>query len=527
MSGYSNEGGGRLGEVPNLIDTGLLESVIDSAKPVDYSKALGQLYADKQTQAKLAVANNLHDQIDYEEAQRKADLAGLKAKRAEAEMHVRKLSDPKYQEALASEYAATIAENARKADADAAGRFAAEKDAAELGLDKNAYAVDGKIDYLKLGTDVQKIKQRNAFIGQGYTADEARQQTGPTSQEANDTPATEEAPAGDSSDLSAAPAPDAASLVLAPTDSLAAAPAPGAAPVAAPAAATALPAGIAPNAPQSLQAAKEAVRVQVARANKIPPRYVTDKQMEDAIGITTIKEVFVDPKTQDSYEAQVTRGRDGTIYKTSAPILHERSKTQQTIDTEAAKDYQDYTQNRGAARDKNDIATLDEAISILKDGKTTVSGALTSLLPEGIRNVVLSDKGLKVPQMIKSVVQNHLKEIFGGRISNMEVKNAMELVFNPALSESTNAATSEHVRRDIVDAMENKRASMQFFGEHGTLEGFTPKSLRDDSGPSTATSSSSSPAAGPQIGDKKYLNGREYTLSKNEVTGKREWIAGQ
>lgn len=534
-----------LGSVPNVsANPGLLEDAVNASK-YDYSDVLGKLVAEKEQAAKLALVSKANDQLDFEKAQRQADLATIKAKQAEADMHARALSDPKYLDALSAEHTASIAASTRTANAQAAGDYQTEKDAAELGLDQSAYSVDGQVDHLSLAADVQRLKQRNTFLGQGYSMDGAKKATGPTMQEAYNTPASDDGspdPAGNLSNSpaaspSSAPAPS-ASLAALPSPGIAAAvPAPVAAAAASPdgsvPAATALPEGVAPNAPTSLADARESMRIPVARQNKIAPQFVTDKQLDDALGVATTKEIYVDPKTQDSYEVQVTKDRTGRIYSTSAPILHERSKTQQVIDSAAAADYQDYTQNRGAARDKNDLATLDEAIGIMKDGHTTVSGALTSLLPDGLRNVVLSNKGLKVPQLIKSVVQNHLKEIFGGRISNMEVKNAMELVFNPALDEDTNVETAGRVRRDIVDAMENKRASMQYFGAHGTLEGFTPKSLTDDSaapststaGSGTGTASAGTTSGRAQLGDAKFLNGRKYVLFPADGdTGKRVWV---
>lgn len=550
-----------LGSVPNVsANPGLLEDAVNASK-YDYSDVLGKLTAEKEQAAKLALVSRGHDQLDFEEAQRKADLATLNAKRAEMDMHARALSDPKYLEALSAEHAATIAANTRVANSQAAGDYQTEKDAAELGLDQSAYSVDGKVDHLALAADVQRLKQRNTFLGQGYTMDGAKKATGPTMQEAWETPATSDTPdaaAGGGTPnpagtLSNSPSPAATLSASTPSTSLDALPAPvklppitlsggqpvAADPTAAPAAVPApsgaptatLPEGVAPNAPTSLAAARETMRIPVARQEKIAPQFVTDRQLDDALGVATTKEIYVDPKTQDSYEVQVTKDRAGRIYSTSAPILHERSKTQQVIDSAAAADYQDYTQNHGAARDKNDLATLDEAIGIMKDGHTTVSGALTSLLPEGLRNVVLSNKGLKVPQLIKSVVQNHLKEIFGGRVSNMEVKNAMELVFNPALDEDTNVETAGRVRRDIVDAMENKRASMQYFGAHGTLEGFEAPGLEPAAVGSTSTGSATGAAGAgttsgrAQLGDAKFLNGRKYVLFPADGdTGKRVWV---
>lgn len=525
MAGYSNDGGGTLGSPNNTVDSGLLQLAASTAVP-DYSGVLGKLLADKQTQAKLALASNLQDQIDYEKAQRTAELSALKAKQAEADMHTKMWSDPKYQEALSAEYSQKIAEANRSANAVAAGQYQAEKDAADIGLDPQAYTVNGQVDHGTLATDVQRLRQRNTFLGQGYSPDEAKKATGPTRQESFDTPATDDtAPASEpGSALSDAPSPDASDTAAPAQGSapLANAPAPGAAP--APATTTSgvtLPAGIAPNAPQTLAAAKNSVRRQVAIANKIPPFAVTDKMLEDAIGITTTKEIFVDPKTQDSYEAQVTKDRAGNVYRTSDPIMHERSKTQQQIDTEAAKDYQDYVQNQGVTRDKNDIATLDSAIKILRDGKTTASGAFLNLLPENVKNMVLSDTGKQVPQMVQSVLLSHLKEAFPGKVSNIEFEKSMDLIFNKSVSEPANANTIERKRNELASALEYKRDSMQYFGAHGTLEGYQPKALQDSPGSSTATSAASAP-----LGTVRFhpVTGAPFKLIKNEVTGKSDWV---
>jgi hypothetical protein len=241
------------------------------------------------------------------------------------------------------------------------------------------------------------------------------------------------------------------------------------------------------------------------------------------LGLQSKEESFLDPKTQNSYTAYVTRDAAGRIWRAPEnPVLKERSKAQIETDTEMAKDLQEDLLSGGISRDKNDIASVDEAIKILGDGSTNVSGALLGLLPEEYRALVLSDKGQKVPQLLRSVVQRHLKELFGGRISNLEVKNAMELVFNPRMSEENNLSTAQQLRTNLFNALQSKRDSLKYFVEHGgTMSGYEPKSIHE-SLPQTPQSNKATPAP-PRAGEMGGYGGRVYQRVYNPETKVFDW----
>lgn len=550
MPGYDNTGG-RLGDVPNIVDPNLTNRLADQKMP-DYSQILGEMLAAKETEAKLGVAMDTQKQIEVLKAHQDADLAKVKADKAASDALSTQLAFDTSPDEIAKWKAGRAAAHTQAiVDAQTGTKQNDEllKELRDAGGNPDDYYAganaDGTTSYnwSAIANDIPKLKSKqslsavptldaNGGIVPAQTSVEAANAPTAGGSLSDTPPATDSGEAAPSADSSPASGPPvklpAIETPTGPADAsapLAAAPSPTSSPGAVDAAASIPPALQVDPAfvPQMRQQYAQASRnLQMENYKKtgfmLPP---AQGEVFKALGLKTDKEIYVDPKTQNSYEAQVTRDAAGRVWGAPKnPVLHARSETQQTIDTEAAKDYQDYTQNQGAARDKNDIATLDTAISVLSDGHTTVSGALTGLLPNGIRNIVMSDKALNVPTLIKSVVQNHLKEIFGGRISNMEVKNAMELVFNPSLGEGNNLGSAQRLRKNLVEALNNKRESMQYFGAHGTLEGYTPKSLTDTD-PSSKTSSPTSTLAEGQTG---VFNGRKYKLVKDGATGKSNWV---
>lgn len=545
MAGYSNEGGGKLGDIPDLVSTPLLGGLEATAAP-DYSKVLGNILAEKETMAKLKVASDTQKQVELLQAHQDADLAKTKADKAASEalrMQIEFESSPeeiaKYKAAAAARHSQAIVD----AQTESKQQDDMLKQLREAGGNPADYYAGANeqgtttYNWPAIAKDIPILQAKKGYAAMPQIGANGEVVPAPTSVEAANAPA----PTGD---LSEAPAPAAAAPAsgapvslppiqtsAGPVSNLSESPAPGT-PAVAPmdtSASNVVPPALRvdPNfVPQMQQQYAIAARALQLENFKKSGFMVAPSQAEvfSKLGLKTEKEIFVDPQTQNSYEAQVTRDAAGRIWSApSNPVLHERSKTQQTIDTEAAKDYQDYTQNQGVARDKNDIATLDSAIGILRDGKTTASGAFLNLLPQWVKNITLTEKGLKVPQMVQNVLISHLKEAFPGRVTNFDFQKSLELVFNPALQEKTNAETVERKRNELAAALEHKRDSMQYFGEHGTLAGYKSKSLADQpSGESTTRTSSSTGT----LGETRYnAAGKAYTLTKDEVSGKLVWLA--
>lgn len=564
---YGNNGGGSLGTIPDLTDPNLTTRLADAVVP-DYSAHLGKLVAADEATRKLRAVGTLKEQLELEKAQRAAELAGVKAKQLEADSFLRKYSDPEYIAAIAAENAAKHREALQK-NADAMTE-SKRRDALLAAV--RAAGVEPDYEYAEAtesGTqdyDWERM-QRDLPILQGRHAqrgvpgvDAAGNPVYPRASIDAPEPAPAENPAAEESEAPATGEPikirpielstGPVQLPAATGGALSSVPAPGSA---APAAvAVAGPKGTVAATPDVVAAVTPAAPLAIVPKDlQVDPRFVPSMMQEygkeatklrlenfkktgvmlnpsqgevfKGLGLQSKEETFLDPKTQNSYTAFVTRDGLGRIWRAPEnPVLKERSKAQIETDTEMAKDLQEDLLSGGISRDKNDIASVDEAIKILGDGSTNVSGALLGLLPEEYRALVLSDKGQKVPQLLRSVVQRHLKELFGGRISNLEVKNAMELVFNPRMSEENNLATAQQLRTNLFNALQSKRDSLKYFVEHGgTMSGYEPKSIHE-SLPQTPQSNKAAPAP-PRAGEVGGYGGRVYQRVYNPETKVYDW----
>jgi len=147
---------------------------------------------------------------------------------------------------------------------------------------------------------------------------------------------------------------------------------------------------------------------------------------------------------------------------------------EKAVDTAFGKAYVDWN-NKGKPRSEDGIKSMNEAIDNLKS-TPDLSGGLTGRLPDwATREDVKNQR-----QLVETQILGSLKDIFGGRISNMEMSKLLKTSYNEAADPEVNIASLQRAIAKVKNIANSMNSQSEYFEDNGTLKGIkstisTPK----------------------------------------------------
>ena len=182
-----------------------------------------------------------------------------------------------------------------------------------------------------------------------------------------------------------------------------------------------------------------------------------------------------------------------------------KSEGMKALDKEFAKDYNEWTSG-GKKTAASEIDKLSEVAKSLRDGGVT-TGGLTGLFPDRMT----SNAVLKARSDVESTVMNSLKAIMGTAFTEKEGARVIKNTWNEADSTENNLARLERTIQDLKNRAMDTDKKATFYGDKGTLSGFTP-----DASPVT----------------QKVIKSKQYSPSRNKTKiiyddGTEEIVDGQ
>lgn len=124
----------------------------------------------------------------------------------------------------------------------------------------------------------------------------------------------------------------------------------------------------------------------------------------------------------------------------------------------------------GIADTEAQIQSLSEVAKKLETSDS-LSGPLIGMLPEGMRSKI-APESMDAQQLVEQTVQRSLKDILGGQFAQQEAIQLMARAYNPSLDESFNKPRVQKLIKVLQNALDNKKASVKYFEDNGTLRGF-------------------------------------------------------
>lgn len=170
--------------------------------------------------------------------------------------------------------------------------------------------------------------------------------------------------------------------------------------------------------------------------------------------------------------------------KTKSEKTEADSAGQKKLDTEFAKDYNEYTSKgrSNAVRNISKLESIRDQLLKEGDGLLSVGGGRSSMLPNALR----SRTSLQWKTDAQNSANTTLKELFGGQLSDAEREAAAKEYYNDELPNATNAEILTRKIEDLKAATADKDEKAKYFQSNkATLKGFTPSASKELSPSST------------------------------------------
>ena len=150
-----------------------------------------------------------------------------------------------------------------------------------------------------------------------------------------------------------------------------------------------------------------------------------------------------------------------------------QTKGRTKLDQTFAAEYSDLIASGGFADIVKQINQL-KGVSKQLETSDTLSGPWIGSVPVWLQTFI-NPKAVAAKEDIEEVVQRNLRLILGAQFTEKEGERLIARAYNPRLEESVNKIRVDRLIKQMVDAAEAKIAAAKYFGEHGTLTGFTGK----------------------------------------------------
>ena len=160
--------------------------------------------------------------------------------------------------------------------------------------------------------------------------------------------------------------------------------------------------------------------------------------------------------------------------------LPKLTKAQEKVDTEFAKDYNEFINRGGTADVEKNLSQLDEAIGALKTSDS-MTGPIVGSVPKFARDII-NPKSASIQEAVEEVVQRNLRLVLGAQFTEKEGERLISRAYNPRLSEQENIKRLERLSKQIKGAADAKQRAAKYYEDKGTLKGFkgsVPQSADD------------------------------------------------
>lgn len=146
------------------------------------------------------------------------------------------------------------------------------------------------------------------------------------------------------------------------------------------------------------------------------------------------------------------------------------------VDDAFSKEFAKYVSSGDEAKNFDTILKLEETLTDADKKLSSGFGEqLIGLAPDKFRDIFdAQDKSIE--DRIKAVAQTSLKQILGAQFTEREGKMILDRAYNPAQPKEENIRRMRELVRSLRSQAEAKKASMDYFAENGTLQGFTSPS---------------------------------------------------
>lgn len=146
------------------------------------------------------------------------------------------------------------------------------------------------------------------------------------------------------------------------------------------------------------------------------------------------------------------------------------SAGQKAVDIATGKDYADYAAGGGYAKIQSTISKLrDVQDQLKKDPKST--GGYANYLPDSVRATV-DPTGLSREQEVHSAILGNLKQIFGGKVTEDQMRIFLKKSYDPRLPSEENVKKLDAAINEMQEKAAAKEHSMQYFEKNGSLKGY-------------------------------------------------------
>ena len=166
------------------------------------------------------------------------------------------------------------------------------------------------------------------------------------------------------------------------------------------------------------------------------------------------------------------------------------------LDQDFAKEYSALVASGGFADITKQINQL-QGVSKQLANSDTLTGPWIGSAPDWIKKFI-NPASISAREDVEEVVQRNLRLILGPQFTEKEGERLIARAYNENLDEATNKERVDRLMTQMTDAAKAKIAAAKYFGEHGTLTGFTGKIWTiddfdfDDDGGAVGTSVSTS-----------------------------------
>lgn len=142
---------------------------------------------------------------------------------------------------------------------------------------------------------------------------------------------------------------------------------------------------------------------------------------------------------------------------------------QKKVDSEFAKDYNDWTSAGRNTVDKN-LDRLRAAKQALQQDPS-LTGSLRGLAPDFVRNTT-NEKAIVTRDDVRAAAQGALRATLGPQFTEREGNQIMDRAYNERLSPEANIAKIDAAIKELERNKENNDRKAAYFQQRGTLTGF-------------------------------------------------------
>lgn len=152
---------------------------------------------------------------------------------------------------------------------------------------------------------------------------------------------------------------------------------------------------------------------------------------------------------------------------------------QESLDKAFGQDAAAWVSAGGFADTQKSIEQLGQAkaaLDAVASGKSqeSLTGPVVSRLP-AFAKALFNPKAVAIRESVEEIVQRNLRLVLGAQFTEKEGDRLIARAYNENLGEAENAKRVGRLMKQLQSAAKAKQEAVDYFNEHGTLEGFAGK----------------------------------------------------